>query len=177
MYNYPSAFHRITTLLSEMGSLDTLAGRAKRYTFYKELPIFVEANRPRRFHQTIPFIIRGKDIRKSTVTLRFRQISEKNPHTAGTYRQKSIVKPGLLNYYLNDNRIPENKFQKIEVPPGRIPSGFYLKTHEIVELQIPGKELIDGKNILGFEMPHFPQERDPYIYIYALEADVSFTNG
>ena len=38
----------------------------------------------------------------------------------------------------------------------------------------PGRELRDGVNTLAFEMPKFPHERDPYIYIYNLEADLAF---
>ena len=59
---------------------------------------------------------------------------------------------------------------------GRIQSGFLLKAHEKIEFQIPGRELHDGVNILAFEMPKFPEERDPYVYIYELEADLCF-NG
>lgn len=32
----------------------------------------------------------------------------------------------------------------------------------------------DGENTLAFDMPNFPKDRDPYVYIYDLEADVSF---
>ncbi|MSR65391.1 MAG: hypothetical protein EXS18_06380 [Verrucomicrobiae bacterium] len=174
MHTDPPRFRRVTSLLREMGSLKTLARKDKRYTFYKDLPFYVEANRPRRFHQTIPFTIRGKDIRASRVTLRFRQIAEKNPHADGEYRQNPIVKPGLLKYYLNDHEFPERKLKRTRARPGRIPSGFQLKAHEIVELRISGRELRDGENTLAIEMPKFPHERDPYVYIYELEADLAF---
>ena len=174
MHTDPAAFRRVTSLLSELGSLDTLTGKDKRYTFYQDLPIYVEANRPRRFHQTIPFTIRGEDIRAATVTLRFRQIAEKNPHADGNFRQNPIVKPGLLKYYLNDREIAESELKRAKTPAGRIPSQFLLKTHEIVELQVSGRELRDGENTLAFEMPKFPAERDPYVYIYDLAADVAF---
>lgn len=174
MHTDPVAFRRVTSLLSEMGSLKTLARKDKRYTFYKDLPIYVEAHRPRRFHQTIPFAIRGKDIRDATVTLRFRQIAEKNPHADGRFRQNPIVKPGLLKYYLNDREIAESELKKTKAPAGRIPSGFRLKRHEIVELQVSGRELRDGENTLAFEMPKFPHERDPYVYIYNLDVDLTF---
>lgn len=174
MHADSTTFHVTTSVLREMGSLKTLARKDKHYTFYKDLPIYVEANRPRRFHQTIPFAIRGKDIHDATVTLRFRQVAEKNPHADGIYRQNPIVKPSVLKAYLNDREIAESELKKTRAPAGRIPSGFVLKAHEIVEVRMSGRELRDGENNLAFEMPKFPQERDPYIYIYELEADVVF---
>ena len=175
MHEDRDAFRRVTSVLKEMGSIDTLARTNKKYLFFADLPIYVEANRPRQFHQTIPFAIRGKDIRDATVTLTWRQIAEKNPHADGTFRQNPIVKPGLLKVYLNDREIPEQDLKKTKAPAGRIPSGFTLKSHEIVELQVSGSELRDGKNTLAFEMPKFPHERDPYVYIYDLTVDLSFS--
>ena len=174
MHTDPAAFRRVTSLLHEMGSLKTLAGKEKNYTFYKELPIYVEANRPRRYHQAIPFTIRGKDICDAKVTLHWHWIAEKNPHAGESYRQNPIVKPGLLKYYLNDREIPEGKLKKTKAPAGRIPSGFLLKAHEIVELRVSGRELRDGVNTLAFEMPKFPHERDPYVYIYNLDVALTF---
>ncbi|MBI4028702.1 MAG: family 10 glycosylhydrolase [Verrucomicrobia bacterium] len=174
MHTDPAKFRRVTSLLREMGSLKTLARKNKKFTFYKDLPIYVEANRPRRFHQTIPFAIRGKDIRDAMVTLRFRWIAERNPHADEKFRQHSIVKSGLVKVYLNDREIPERKLKKTRAPVGRIPSGFLLKAHEIVELQAPGRELRDGENTLAFEMPKFPHERDPYVYIYEFEVELNF---
>ena len=170
----PSGFRRYLALLGEMGDLKTLARKDKRYTFYKDLPIYVEASRPRRFHQTIPFTIRGKDIRDAKVTLRFRWIAEENPHAVGKCRQNPIVKPGLVKVYLNDREIPEGKLKKTRAPAGRIPSGFLLKSHEIVEVKVSGREIRNGVNTLAFEMPKFPHEHDPYVYIYDLEAEVTF---
>ena len=177
MHTDAAAFSRVTSTLHELGCLETLARKDKCYTFYRDLPIYVEANRPRRYHQTIPFAIRGEDIRHATVTLRWRQIAEKNPHASASYRQNPIVKSGLVKVYLNDREIPEQDLQKTRAPGGRIPSGFRLKTHELVELQVSGRELRDGENALAFEMPRFPRERDPYVYIYELEADAQFRTG
>ncbi len=174
MHTDPAAFGRVTSLLCELGDLATLAGKEKRYTFYQDLPIYVEANRPRRFHQTIPFAIRGADIRDATVTLRFRWIAEKNPHADGKFRQNPIVKPGLVKVTLNDREIPEQEMRKTRAPAGRIPSQFLLRTHEIVEFQVPGSALRDGENALAFEMMKPLHERDPYVYVYELEADVAF---
>ena len=165
---------RITSLLREMGSLKTLVQKDKKFTFYKDLPIYVEANRPRGFHQTIPFTIRGREGREASVTLRFRQIAERNPHSYGPRWQNPIIKPGILKYWLNDCEIPASRLRKHRAPAGRIPSGFRLRPHEIVELRVSGRELRDGENTLAFEMPHFPRNRDPYVYIYELEADVCF---
>ena len=174
MLNDPAAFQRVAALLSEMGSLQTLAGKDKFYIFYKDLPIYVEANRPRRFHQTIPFMICGDDIRDATVTLRFRWIAERNPHVGGKFRQNSIVPPGLVKVYLNDREIPEPELKKTRAPAGRIPSGFLLKSHQIVEFQVSGSELCNGENTLAFEMLKPLHERDPYVYVYELAVDVAF---
>ncbi|MBI4023644.1 MAG: family 10 glycosylhydrolase, partial [Verrucomicrobia bacterium] len=174
MHTDQPTFRRVTSLLHEIGDLKTLACKDKRYTFYKDLPIYVEANRPRRFHQTIPFAIRGKDIRDAKATLRFRWVAERNPHADEKFRQSTIVKPGLVNVYLNDREIPEYELKKARLPAGRIPSGFLLKAHEIVEFQVPGGDLRDGENTLAFEMPKFPHERDPYVYIYNLDVDLTF---
>jgi len=174
MHADSATFLRTTSVLREMGSLKTLARKDKHYPFYKELPIYAEANRPRQFHQTIRFAIRGKDMRAATVTLRFRWIAERNPHADGKFRQSSIVKRGLVKVYLNDSEISEAALRKTKAPGGRIPSGFLLKTHEIVEIQVSGRELRDGENTLAFEMPKFPHERDPYVCVYELEADVTF---
>ena len=174
MHTDPAAFRRITSLLSELGSLQTLARKDKRYTFYKDLPIYVEANRPRRFHQTITFMIRGDDVREARATLSWRWIAEKNPHADGRFRQNPIVKPGLVKTYLNDREISENELVKTKAPAGRIPSQFLLKTHEIVQVEVPGRELRDGENTLAFEMPTPLHERDPYVYVYEFSVDLAF---
>ena len=176
MHNDPAAFRRVISLLSELGSLKTLARKDKHYTFYLDLPIYVEASRPRRFHQTIPFMICGDDIRDATVTLRFHWIAEKNPHAGGKFRQNPLVEPGLVKVCLNDREIAESGLKKTKALAGRIPSGFLLKSHQIVAFQIPGGELRNGENTLAFEMPKPPHERDPYVYIYDLTVEVTFAN-
>jgi hypothetical protein len=174
MHHDPAEFGRVTALLRELGDLKTLAGKDKYYVFYNQLPLYVEASRPRRFHQTISFALRGDDICDATVTLSWRWIAEKNPHAGGTFRQYPIVKPGLIKVYLNDREVPEARLRKTRAPAGRIPSGFLLKSHQVVELDVPGCELRNGENTLAFEMPKAPHERDPYVYVYDLTADVRF---
>jgi len=167
-------FRRTTSVLREMGSLKTLARKDKHYTFYRELPIYVESGRPRQCHQTIPFAIRGQDIRHAMVTLRYRQIAERNPHADGKFQQNPLVKPGWMKVYLNDREIPAEELRITRAPGGRLQSGFKIKRHEAVELQVPGRDLRDGVNTLAFEIPRFPGPRDPYIYLYDLTADVKF---
>ena len=174
LHTDPTVFAKTVEVLHQMGSLKTLARKPKYYTYYKNLPIYIEANRPRQFYQTIEFDIRGRDIQESQAILRFRQVAEKNPHADGNFRQNPIIKPGILKYYLNDCEIAERNFTKITEPAGRVPSGFTLKKHEIMELKIPGSKLCNGRNTLAFEMPKFPHERDPYIYIYDLEVNIVF---
>ncbi len=174
MHTDPAEFARVTAVLREMGSEKTIARKPRYYTFFQDLPIYVEANRPRKFHQTIEFDIRGKDLARANVTLSFRQIAEKNPHAAEKFRQNPIVKPGRLKYFLNDREISEGDFTRKRAPAGRVPSGFTLKAHEKLELQFSGRQLRDGINTLSFEMPGYPHERDPYVFIYDLEAKLTF---
>lgn len=84
------------------------------------------------------------------------------------------MKPGLVKVFLNDREIPGTALKKTKAPAGRIPSGFLLKAHEIVEIEVSGHALRDGGNTLAFEMPKFPHERDPYVYVYDLTVDLKY---
>ncbi len=163
--------------LSEWGSLETLRGLDKQYLFWAGLPIYAEALRPPRFHQTIQFATRGPDIGNSDsqVVLRFRQIAKRFPHVAW-YQQNPFVKPGYIKYKLNGKPIPEEQIERKRQEAGRIMSGFKLGEHEIIMIRLPGTALNPGKNSLSFEIPvpNEPKERDPYVHIYELEVDVSF---
>ena len=174
MHEDRGTFDQTVSVLSEMGSLKTLARKDKHYTFYKDLPIYVESGRPRQHHQTVPFAVRGKDIRQGTVTLRYRQIAERNPHADGKFEQNPIVKPGWMKVYLNDREIPEEELTKTRAPGGRLQSGFKIRRHEVVEFTVSGRDLVDGVNTLAFEIPRFPGPRDPYVYIYDFTVDVTF---
>ncbi|MBU0610707.1 MAG: hypothetical protein KKI08_22675, partial [Armatimonadetes bacterium] len=174
MHEDRGTFDQTVAVLREMGSLRTLARQDKHYTFYKDLPIYVESGRPRQHHQTIPFAVRGRDIRQGTVTLRYRQIAERNPHADGKFVQNPIVKPGWMKVYLNDREIPEEEQTKTRAPGGRLQSGFKIKRHEFVEFTVSGRDLVDGVNTLAFEIPRFPGPRDPYIYVYDFTVDVKF---
>ena len=174
MHTAPAEFRRLTSVLKEVGSLRTLAGKDRWYTFYRDLPIYAEAHRPPRYHQTVPFTIRGRDVRRARVALRFHQIAERNPHAVGAYRQNPIVPRGLLKYYLNGREVPASAIRRQRVPAGRIRSGFRLRAHEVLTLRVPGRLLRDGVNTLAVEMPKFPAPRDPYVFLYELEADIAF---
>ncbi len=95
-------------------------------------------------------------------------------HADGCFRQNPIVKPGLVRVYLNDREVAERELKRTRAPAGRIPSGFLLRAHEVVQVRLSGRELREGENALAFEMPKFPHERDPYVYVYELEADITF---
>lgn len=168
------SFEKATSVLSEMGSMDTLTGKSKLYLYYKDLPIYIEASRPRRFGQTISFTTRGADVPLAGATLRFHQIAERNPHADGDFEQPSVLGPGPLNYYLNDREINEAELKRTVIPAGHIRSGFQLAEHELIELCLAPGQLLDGENTLAFEMPHFPQDTDPYVYIYEFEVELSF---
>lgn len=172
-FNGP-AFKTLTSVLSEMGSLKTLRNRNKTYTCFPELPIWVEANRPPQYHQTIQFNVFGNDLANAIATLRFRQIAERNPHAEGTFRQNPIVPPGVLTHYVNGVEIPAESIKRSKQPQGTIPSGFDLKAHEQIEITVPGSKLKNGENTLAFAMDHFPRARDPYVYIYELEVELTF---
>ncbi|MBI3921643.1 MAG: hypothetical protein HY318_09520 [Armatimonadetes bacterium] len=104
----------------------------------------------------------------------FRQMAVPFPHAAEKYRQPSIVPPGLLKYTLNSVDIEESAITRSKQPAGRIPSGFKLKTHELIEVRLPGTALRNGTNALAFSMPKPPTDRDPYVYIFELDVDVKF---
>ncbi|MBI4024179.1 MAG: hypothetical protein HY360_04305 [Verrucomicrobia bacterium] len=189
MFNYPCtlfqdprvafngpAFKTLTSVLAEMGSLKTLWNRNKTYTYFPDLPIWVEANRPPQYHQTIRFKIFGNDLASAAATLCFRQIAERNPHAEGQFRQNPIVSPGFLKYYVNGEEIPAPSIKRRKQSQGTIPSGFKLKTHEQIEITLPGSKLKNGENTLAFAMDHFPRARDPYVYIYDLEVALVFDN-
>ena len=162
MFNFPAAgeceYHAHGRLRHELelGSLETLARKDKRYTFYKDLPIYVEANRPRRYHQTIPFTIRGADLRDATVTLRWRWIAEKNPHADGDFQQDPIVKPGLVQGLPER---PRDRRKRLEEDQ-RLPAGFRRdscwKAHEIVELQVAGSRPPRWREHSGFRDAEVP---------------------
>lgn len=108
------------------------------------------------------------------MALRFRQMVVPFPHAAKKHRQPSIVPPGLLKYTLNGVDIQEGAITRSKEPAGRIPSGYRLKTHEMVEIHLPGTALHNGMNALAFSMPKSPTDRDPYVYIFEFDVDVRF---
>ncbi|MBI4026907.1 MAG: hypothetical protein HY360_18120 [Verrucomicrobia bacterium] len=166
----------MNTVLREAGSQRTLKGAAKQFTFWPGLPISVESSRPPEFHQTITFNILDPDIKKADAKaiLRFRQIAERNPHAIRACRPNPFLPAGVMKYYLNGREIPEKIVRKTRRPRERIPSGFLLRRHELVEIALPARELALGENRLAFHIPRFPKASDPYVYIHELEVDVVF---
>ena len=157
------------------GAFDTLH-RDKRYHFWKGLPLYVEAQRPARYHQTITFPVCGEDIGdpSSEVVLSFRQQAIAFPHAPRPYEQSSIVPPGLLKYTLNGEEIDESAITRHEQPAGRIHSGHTLRTHEKIEIRLPGTALCNGTNTLAFSMPKQAEIHDPYVYIFELDVEIRF---
>jgi len=185
MFNYPcklferkrtdAEFKRMAAILSEIGSPKTMQAKAKQYTFWQDLPIHAESGRPPQYHQTVSFKISDPALRqKSTeVVLRFRQVAERNPHATGKYEQPPVVPPDWVKYLLNDKEIDASRIKRTKCPAGKIPSGFTLKPHELIEITIPPGHLKYGENTLAFHIPRYPEARDPYVYIYELTADVA----
>ncbi len=147
----------------------------KRYHFWKGLPTYVQALRPARFHQTIEFPVCGEDIGtdESIVTLRFRQSTIAFPHVE-KYRQPTTVAPGVMKYTLNEVEVEESAITRRKQPAGRIPSGFRLKSHELIQIRLPGTALRNGINTLAFSIPHNPTDRDPYVYVFELDLEVRY---
>ena len=150
--------------------------RDKRYHFWQGLPLWVEALRPAKYHQTITFPVCGDDIGNpsSEVVLRFRQQAIAFPHAPNPHEQHPIVPPGLLTYTLNGVDVDENAITRHEQPAGRIPSGYTLKDHEQIEIRLPGTALRNGTNRMAFSMPKQPTERDPYVYIFEFDVEIRF---
>lgn len=185
MFNYPCKlfehsrsdreFEAMAAVLGQIGKLDTLRGHPKEFTYWAELPLQLESCRPARYHQTIRFALRDRNALSDAnrmVTLRFRQVAERNPHAFGSYWQQPIMPPDWVVMSLNGWQVPAEAVTRQQAPKVQIPSGFSLRRHEIVEIRIPAGHLHDGINELAFHVPRTPQARDPYIYIYELVVNV-----
>jgi len=169
------AFDKLASLLSEIGDAKTLANADREYFFFSDLPIYAESNRPKEFHQTIRFTLLGRSIRKAKkVAVSFRQIAMRNPHAIGNYKQNPMVPRGYVHYYVNGKKVPPRSIKIRKQPAGKIMSGFDLDKHQLVEISLPPKKIKNGVNTLAFEIPRFPEARDPYIYIYELKVRVIF---
>jgi hypothetical protein len=189
MFNYPCilfepkkwrpndkpTFDKLTSVLSQMGDLKTLAGTDKEYYFLSKLPIYAEANRPKKFHQTVSFTVFGHDARNAAkIIISFRQIAARNPHSH-FFEYQPLVPPGSIDYYINEEKIELVQIEITEQPAGKIPSGFELDKHQLVEIKLNPRKIKNGDNILAFEIPHFPKESDPYVYFYELRVRVIFS--
>ncbi len=167
-----SDYNKLISVLYKAGTKKTLKNIPRQYTFWEKLPIYVESLRPVKCHQTIKFNILANDLKDKKTILSFRQIAEPFPHACKKYHQNTIVKPGVINYYLNGSQINEKLIRRTIQPAGKIPSGFTLKKHELLQIKVPASKLINGENSLAFHIPHFPCETDPYVYIYELVVDI-----
>ncbi len=184
LFNYPcrlferewtdEEFDELALLLSDVGDRDSLRGRRRQYTFWQGLPIQIEASRPPEFHQTVAFTVRDPAVAAvdTRVTIRYRQVTERNPHATEVFEQGPTVAPGWVEVILNGVAVPEGVMRRTAQPAGKIPSGFEIGEHELVEVEPPPGMLADGKNTLAFRIPRYPSERDPYIHIYELVVDV-----
>ena len=168
----PTEFVKMASVLQEVGSLDTLKDKAKEYLFWCELPIIIEAMRPPHYHQTINFNINDGNLDKTnSVTLRFRKSIENNPHNL--VKSKSSLPDNYINTILNGKILDERMFKKTKENSGEIPSGFNIGKHEKIEIKLSGADIVYGENTLAFEIPHFPQNDSPYVYIYELCVRIS----
>jgi len=83
----------------------------------------------------------------------------------------------LLKYTLNGVETTESAITRREQPAGRIPSGHNLKSHERIEISLPGTALRNGMNQLAFSMPKLLTDREPYVYIFELCVNVQFAGA
>jgi len=184
MFNYPcllyeevwtkAEFERLTGVVSEMGDLETLKGKAKQYVFWRNLPITAESGRPPRYHQTLTFHVLDFDMDddNTQVTLTFRQAAEKNPHAEGDYVQDPFVAPGWVTYILNGKKIADEWIRRTRQPAGKISSGFAVTEHELIEITVTAEMMVCGENTLAFHIDRFPASRDPYVRFFELLVDV-----
>ncbi|MCC7349145.1 MAG: hypothetical protein IT446_01125 [Phycisphaerales bacterium] len=105
----------------------------------------------------------------------FRQATEPNPHVDARHDEAphAILPPGWVSYWLNEQEVPESWIRRERQPAGKIDSGFKLAEHEKIIVTPPASALKQGENTLGFFIPRFPEEHDPYIYIYELIVELS----
>lgn len=177
----PEERDRLTHVLREMGQEATLSGRPKQYTFWKDLPMQVESRRPAKYHQTIRFNLFDPDLgrQSSKIQLSFRQALEPNPHvdTPHLENPRTILPQGWITYWLNGREVPQMWIKKEKQTEGKIASGFQLQVHEKIVIMPPASAMKQGENTLGFFIPRFPEEHDPYIQIYELLVDVNGPSG
>ena len=174
-YNDPATFKLLTKPLSQLGSTATLKGTTKDYLYWPKCPISIETGRPAKYHQTISFPLLDPDVAKkeTKVMLRFLQVVEKNPHASDDYQQNPILPAGRMHYAINGKSIAEKEIKRSKRPQGKVLSGFTLKAHQLVEISVPFGVLACGENQISFEIPGFPEARDPYVYIYELEVTLN----
>lgn len=172
----PEEFAQLSDVFSEIGRQDTLAGKPMQYPYWQNLPIQLESQRPARYHQTIAFTLFNPDLDKedTRVEISFHQVAEPNPHVdARHYKDPpSVLPPGWVTYLLNGREVPTSWIRRERVGEGRIASGFQLGAHEKVTITPPPSAMKQNGNTLGFHIPRFPEEHDPYINIYELIVDV-----
>jgi hypothetical protein len=185
MFNYPCVLYQqrhtpeelkqLTGIFSEIGQPRTLVGKSKQYAYWIGLPMQLESRRPAKFHQTIRFNLFDPDVvqKDARIQLSFHQTTEPNPHVDGRHFKDSdaILPPGWVTYWLNGQEVPE-AWIKREQTEGKIASGFKLGLHEKITITPPPLAMKQGENTLGFFIPRFPEEHDPYVYIYELLVDV-----
>jgi hypothetical protein len=166
----PEEFNEMTSILHEIGSLETLKNKSKQYVFWVDLPIYVEPLRPPEYYQTIKFNIMDSSLKKSDkVILSFRRSVEKSPHS---YEEPDRHLPdNYVNTILNGKTLDEKIFKKTKEKPGIISSGFTLGEHDKIEILLTGDDILYGENSLAFYMPDFPENNSPYVYIYELCVD------
>lgn len=168
-------FFDMTEVLHELGSIESLEEKNRKYHLWNSLPIYIEAMRPAKYHQTIDFNISEKDIgHNSTAIIKFIREAVDNPHS---YQVSNKDLPlGYIETYLNGQKLDDSKFRIEHNDPSTIDSGFKIGKHEIVEIELKGTMINHGKNTLAFHIPHYPAETSPYVYIYELSLTILSKN-
>lgn len=86
--------------------------------------------------------------------------------------KKPLVRSERIKYSINGKVVEERHIRRKEQRRGKILSGYLLKKHNVVEIEVPYSTLIRGENNISFEIPRFPK-KDHYIYIYQLEVEIN----
>lgn len=177
LFNYPCKlfetewshedFERMADVVNEIGRKETIRGKEKLYYFSHDLPIYVEASRPAQYYQTVAFRL-NELAENEKVTLSFRRAAAQNPH-AYVRSTGPELPSNFMQTILNGRALDESTFVKGVEEMEVIPSGFAnVGTHERIEINLTGRDLVRGENTLAFEIPRCPKEEDPYVYIYEL---------
>ncbi|MFA6103666.1 MAG: family 10 glycosylhydrolase [Victivallaceae bacterium] len=163
----PAEMATFQRLLTNIGS-DTLpAGIGERYYFWTLTPVYAEALRPAKYHQTIHLHLGKQPQAEEQVIFSMRIYAAPNPHALLPEICDDLKK--LLHVRLNGRELPVLSINCVRQAAGLIPSGYTIGDHELWSFELSGAALGGPKISFEFEMPDYPRGGTPYIYIHDLQ--------